>query len=241
MLPLKWRLRDSVNCHINEFFRCIECRKLYIQIPFFFSFPFEKKAQLGKESICSPREHIFPVQITVFFVFFFVVFFLFFFVGEGGVPEGDQKGSTLKGKNLPPVAPFQKAIDVQKVTRKSHKLSLKKCWKWTCTNIYPNTCPQSSSVRSSFDACTCKRFSNDLSYCWFKLTLVMLNPDIPCLCKQCRSRSVGFWRSQLIWICTVCHSVCEFISTIWTKLFDWLTIRNGWGILIYSAWEGLKH
>ena len=37
------------------------------------------------------------------------------------------------------------------------------------------------------------------------LTLVLLNPDIPCLCKQCRSRSVGFWRSQLIWICTVWH------------------------------------
>ena len=37
------------------------------------------------------------------------------------------------------------------------------------------------------------------------LTLVLLNPDIPCLCKQCRSRSVGFWRSQLIWSCTVCH------------------------------------
>ena len=35
------------------------------------------------------------------------------------------------------------------------------------------------------------------------LTLVLLNPDIPCLCKQCRSRSVGFWRSQLIWMCTV--------------------------------------
>ena len=25
-----------------------------------------------------------------------------------------------------------------------------------------------------------------------ELTLVLLNPDIPCLCKQCRSRSVGF-------------------------------------------------
>ena len=37
------------------------------------------------------------------------------------------------------------------------------------------------------------------------LTLVLLNPDLPCLCKQCRSRSVGFWRSQLTWICTVCH------------------------------------
>ena len=29
--------------------------------------------------------------------------------------------------------------------------------------------------------------------------------DMPCLSKQCRSRSLGFWRSQLIWICTVCH------------------------------------
>ena len=39
------------------------------------------------------------------------------------------------------------------------------------------------------------------------LTLFLLNPDIPWLCKLCRSRSVGFWRSHLIWICTVCHSV----------------------------------
>ena len=37
------------------------------------------------------------------------------------------------------------------------------------------------------------------------LTLVLLKPDTPCLCKQCRSRSVGFFRSQLIWICTVYH------------------------------------
>ena len=62
---------------------------------------------------------------------------------------------------------------------------------------------------------------------------------MPCLCKQCRSRSVVFWRSQLIWICTVCHSVCEFISTIWIKESDWLTVRSGHGILIYSAWQGL--
>ena len=37
------------------------------------------------------------------------------------------------------------------------------------------------------------------------LTLVLLNPDMSCLCKQCRSRSVGFFRSQTIWIYTVCH------------------------------------
>ena len=47
-------------------------------------------------------------------------------------------------------------------------------------------------------------------------------------------------RSQLIWICTVCHSVCEFISTIWIKKSDWLVIRNGRGILIYSAGPGLN-
>ena len=68
----------------------------------------------------------------------------------------------------------------------------------------------------------------------YVLTLVLLNPDIPCLCKRCRSRS------QLIWICTVCHSVCEFISAIWIKESDWLTIRNGYGILIYSAWQVLR-
>ena len=49
------------------------------------------------------------------------------------------------------------------------------------------------------------------------LTLVMLNSDISCLCKQCRSRSVGFWRSTLIWIGTVCHLVCEFVSQTWIK------------------------
>ena len=37
----------------------------------------------------------------------------------------------------------------------------------------------------------------------------IFNPSLaehmPSLSKQCRSRSVGFWRSQLILICTVCH------------------------------------
>ena len=68
------------------------------------------------------------------------------------------------------------------------------------------------------------------------LTLVLLNLDRPCFCKQCRSRSGG--RSQLIWICTVCHSVYDFMSTIWIKLPDWLKIRSGCRILIYSAWQG---
>ena len=58
--------------------------------------------------------------------------------------------------------------------------------------------------------------------------------------QKCRSRSVGFFRGQLIWICTVCHSACEFISTIWIKESDWLTIRSRRGILIYSAWQVLN-
>ena len=45
--------------------------------------------------------------------------------------------------------------------------------------------------------------------------LHILNPslaehDMPFLSKQCRSRSVGFWKSQLIWICTVCHYAPNF-------------------------------
>ena len=63
---------------------------------------------------------------------------------------------------------------------------------------------------------------------------------ISCFCKQCRSRSVGFWRSQLIWICSVCQLVSEFISTIWIKESDWLKIINEHDILIYSAWQGLR-
>ena len=67
------------------------------------------------------------------------------------------------------------------------------------------------------------------------LTLVLLNPDILSFCKQCKSRSVGFFRSQLIWICTVCHGLYEFMLTICIKESHWLKIRSGWGILIYSA------
>ena len=37
------------------------------------------------------------------------------------------------------------------------------------------------------------------------LNLFLLNPDKPCLYKQCTSRSVAFFKSQLIWICTVYH------------------------------------
>ena len=64
-------------------------------------------------------------------------------------------------------------------------------------------------------------------------------PGYTLFCKQCRSRSVGFWRSQLIWICTVWHQECKFIATILIKYPDWLKIRSGRGILIHSAGQGL--
>ena len=76
------------------------------------------------------------------------------------------------------------------------------------------------------------------------LTLVLLNLDISCFANsvdpdQLASEEANWW-SQLILICTVCHSVYAFISTIWIKESDWLTIRSGRGILIYSAWQGLS-
>ena len=48
-------------------------------------------------------------------------------------------------------------------------------------------------------------------FCIEIFTLVLLNPDKPCLCKQCRSRSVGFWRSQQIWMYTVIKYVYFFL------------------------------
>ena len=54
------------------------------------------------------------------------------------------------------------------------------------------------------------------AYAWMtRVPVAPFNPypavhDISYFCKQYRSRSDGFWRSHLIRIYTVCHSVCEF-------------------------------
>ena len=48
-----------------------------------------------------------------------------------------------------------------------------------------HACPSNSD---SF--ITCHLFSLNIGF--HMLTLILLNPDIPCLSKQCRSRSVGF-------------------------------------------------
>ena len=47
-------------------------------------------------------------------------------------------------------------------------------------------------------------------------------------------------RGQLIWIYTVCLSVCKFIPTVWIKWFDWLKIWKGRGISIYSAGQEFR-
>ena len=59
------------------------------------------------------------------------------------------------------------------------------------------------------------------------VTINLLNPDMPCLCKRFRSRLVGFFRSQLIWIYTVWYKVCECVLTNWVKQSDWLKLQVG--------------
>ena len=97
------------------------------------------------------------------------------------------------------------------------------------------------ATRKSQKCLPCKTWRKSYRYVLSLLNpCLMLNPDKPCLCKRCSSRSVGFWRSQLIWLCTVFHPVCEFVATIRIKQSDWLKNRSGRGILIYSAWQGLS-
>ena len=67
-----------------------------------------------------------------------------------------------------------------------------------------STTPFQTKVRQTYNSCRQTIHAHLPS----QLTLVLLNPDIPYLCKQSRARSVGF---QLIWIGTVCHSVCQII------------------------------
>ena len=95
-------------------------------------------------------------------------------------PSPFRKGSVLKGKNF--------------LSSRANSLLLEDLF-----------------FRVEFDrVISSESVSISLNHISWALTFVLLNPDIPCLCKQYRSRSVGFWRSQLIWICTVCHWVCEF-------------------------------
>ena len=90
-----------------------------------------------------------------------------------------------------------------------------------CQNLFSGKTKKNISIRHLLKILPRVLSGNQVSFDF--LTLVLLNPDIPCLCKQCKSRSVGFWiysnnPDQIIWL---------------------LKIRKGRGILIYSAGQGL--
>ena len=77
--------------------------------------------------------------------------------------------------------------------------------KSACTSV-----PSDQSLCTlGYPKCAQWRFWSDCTTVFIILVLKFnpspAEPDMSCLCKQCRSRSVGFWRSKLIWIYTVCH------------------------------------
>ena len=81
-------------------------------------------------------------------------------------------------------------------------------------------------------------YGAQVRYATNSLNLVLLTPDIPCLHKQCRSRSVSFFRT-LIWIYTVIKYVNLYQQLGSSNLIG--LKRSGCGILIYSVWQGLYH
>ena len=77
-------------------------------------------------------------------------------------------------------------------------------------------------------------------YLYFFLTLVLLNPDIPSLCKQCRSRKMT--SVEAIWSGFTQFDIKYQIlyqQPGSSKLIGWEL--GGRGILIYSAWQGLRN
>ena len=103
-------------------------------------------------------------------------------------------------------------------------------------------------------------FCEDWSWNHFPLLLTLLAPlaehDMPCLSKQCssslskqyrsslskqcRSRSVGFFRSQLIWIYTVCKGKVYIPDSAGLEL----NIQNGgghWELKIFKLHQRLSY
>ena len=73
-------------------------------------------------------------------------------------------------------------------------------------------------------------------FCAKIFTQHLFNPypavhDNPYICKQCRPRSDGFWRSHLIRIYTVCHSVWNWTKTLYDVI--WLADSQKWVWLIW--------
>ena len=67
-----------------------------------------------------------------------------------------------------------------------------------------------------------------------------MNPDIPCLCKQCvdpdqLASEEANWSGSALFAIKYVN-----LPTTLIKLSDWLKIRNVCGFLIYSAGQGLK-
>ena len=63
--------------------------------------------------------------------------------------------------------------------------------------------------------------------------------DMPCFSKQCRSKSVGFCRSQLIWICTVVIKYVNFYQK--PKSSNLIGWKVGMASYFYSAWQGFSY
>ena len=73
-----------------------------------------------------------------------------------------------------------------------------------------------------------------LHYTCLFLTLVLLNPDIPCLCKQCRSRSVGLLKPT-----DLDRHCLPFSNWIYINNLDqviWLAenLTRGWRLNLFS-------
>ena len=74
----------------------------------------------------------------------------------------------------------------------------------------------------------------------WRLTLLLLCTTCPVLANsvdpdQLASEEANSSGSALFVI-----KICEFLSKTQIKYFDWLKIGSGHGILIYSAWQGLR-
>ena len=67
------------------------------------------------------------------------------------------------------------------------------------------------------------------------LTLVFLNPNMSCLCKQCRSEEANWSGSALFAI-----QYFSLYQQPGASNLIYLKIRSGCGILIYSAWKRVK-
>ena len=97
---------------------------------------------------------------------------------------------------------------------------------FTSVKLYPAGIFETSKYEKSVNNSIFEKKQKNKWSCSCFVTLVLLNSDMSCLCKQCRFRSVDFWRSKLTWICTVCHSVFEFVSKL--DQVNWFAENYKW-------------